>query len=386
MGHVVDRWTVPNPAGGRPARVKGPRWGKGKRWAARWVDPAGIERLKSCSSKDAALAYLAEVDVAVREGRYVGASRVTFEAYARDWLSRQVHQRPGTAATAKRRLERHPIPELGPLLLTQITRADCQRLVVAASRDLAPSTVRLMAVYTRAVLSSAVEDRLIKISPWRRITLPQVARELVVPLTAEQVLVMADRLRDGRGSGAAGRHHRMEWARRMFLIAAQTGVRPGELRGLTVDRLSEAGLRVDRQLVDQSPTWGPLKTDASPRTVPLAPGTARLLREQLDAYGGGPGGLIFHRDGVPVSRHALAWAWDVASAGMGLPKGQGWHQLRHHHASLLIAAGLSPRAVADRLGHADVAETLRTYAHLWPSDSSRIVAAIEAAYDGDDDR
>lgn len=44
--------------------------------------------------------------------------------------------------------------------------------------------------------------------------------------------------------------------------------------------------------------------------------------------------------------------------------------------------GLSPRVVADRLGHADVAETLRTYAYLWPSDQARAVAAADAVLRG----
>ncbi len=70
--------------------------------------------------------------------------------------------------------------------------------------------------------------------------------------------------------------------------------------------------------------------------------------------------------------------WRDAVKGMGLPPRTGWHLLRHYHASLLIAAGLSPRAVADRLGHADVTETLKTYSHLWPTDTTRAVAAVEA--------
>lgn len=65
---------------------------------------------------------------------------------------------------------------------------------------------------------------------------------------------------------------------------------------------------------------------------------------------------------------------------MVLPDRLGWHALQHSQASLLIAAGLSPRAVADRLGHADPKETLSTYAHLWLSDEARILAAIKDAY------
>lgn len=47
--------------------------------------------------------------------------------------------------------------------------------------------------------------------------------------------------------------------------------------------------------------------------------------------------------------------------------------LRHHHASLLIAGGASPVAVAHRLGHKDATETLQTYAHLWATDDDRLV-------------
>jgi integrase len=38
--------------------------------------------------------------------------------------------------------------------------------------------------------------------------------------------------------------------------------------------------------------------------------------------------------------------------------------------------------VADRLGHEDVAETLRTYSHLWVDDEERALAATEQALRG----
>ena len=52
----------------------------------------------------------------------------------------------------------------------------------------------------------------------------------------------------------------------------------------------------------------------------------------------------------------------------------------------LIAARLSPRAVVERLGHADPSETLRTYAHLWPSDEARILEAIDDTHGSVTDR
>ena len=44
-----------------------------------------------------------------------------------------------------------------------------------------------------------------------------------------------------------------------------------------------------------------------------------------------------------------------------------FHDLRHTHASLLIAAGVHPKAMQARLGHASITTTLNTYGHLMPS-------------------
>jgi integrase len=43
------------------------------------------------------------------------------------------------------------------------------------------------------------------------------------------------------------------------------------------------------------------------------------------------------------------------------------HDLRHSHASLLLAAGVNPKLVQERLGHASITLTLDTYSHVIPS-------------------
>lgn len=367
MGHVVDRWTVPGTSG---RRVKGPRHGVGKRWRARWSEPDGRERSQSFASKDAAEAHLSKVDVDLRGGTYVRITGVTFEAYAREWLTHQLHQRSSTAQQARSKLELHAFPAIGGMPIARVSRADVQRLVSGAT-GLGPDARRVLYVYVKAVFAAAVEDRLIQASPCRRINLPQIARNQVHPLTVEQVRAVAGGM--------------FEHLRGAVWFAAGTGVRPGELRGLTVDRVHGSLVRVDRQLAHESraakPVWGPLKTGASPRTIRMAPVTQKALGEHLEAFPPGPTGLVFtSARGLALSRSTIGHAWDMATAGMVLPARSGWHDLRHHHASLLIAAGCSPRAVADRLGHADPSETLRTYAHLWSTDEERMLATIEDAY------
>jgi integrase len=55
------------------------------------------------------------------------------------------------------------------------------------------------------------------------------------------------------------------------------------------------------------------------------------------------------------------------------------HALRHTHASILLQAGMSPTAVADRLGHT-VKTLLATYAHVIPNDDQRAAAVLDKAF------
>lgn len=352
--------------GERGRRVRGPRYGRGKRWLARWVEPGGREKSKAFTTKDGAEAWLSSVAVDVLSGRYVSPSSVTVAEYVKTWLARQSHMRASTKKQAESRLRLHVVPAIGHLQLAQVKRGQLQDLI--ATSGLAPATVHVLHSYLAAVFASAVEDRLITSSPCRRIPLPDIPVRSLDPLTPDEVAAIAEGV--------------PEWLAAMVWLGAGTGLRPGELRSLTADRLAGSVLRVDRQLTRatrrHSLVWGPLKTPASVRRVALAPSTMVVIEKHLAGHELGPQGLIFtSRTGGPLQANHLSWAWRQSGA-----RGRGWHELRHHHASLLIAAGLSPRAVADRLGHADVSETLQTYASLWPSDPVRILAATEAALGG----
>ena len=56
------------------------------------------------------------------------------------------------------------------------------------------------------------------------------------------------------------------------------------------------------------------------------------------------------------------------------------HDLRHHFASVLIAAGESVIAVAEWLGHENASLVFNTYGHLMPHSEDRMRRAIDAAY------
>jgi integrase len=64
----------------------------------------------------------------------------------------------------------------------------------------------------------------------------------------------------------------------------------------------------------------------------------------------------------------------------GLPAGTSTHDLRHHYASVLLAAGESVVAVAERLGHEDATLVLTTYGHLMPDSEHRTRRAVDEAW------
>jgi integrase len=351
-GHVQDLWMRPGPNG---RKVRSDKWGHGKRWQARWQE-GGYEKAKAFVSKDGAQAHLALVEV---HGPFKPRPRVTFAEYAETWRRSQLHHRGSTADAAERMFRLMLDPQLGRISLVEVTRQDVQNAVIEWQAHYSPGRVHIAYGYVATVFKSAVLDQIIATTPCRKISLPEKQAKRVIPLTIEQVTEIADRIAP-------------HW-RSTVIVAASSGLRIGELGGLTRDRVQDHALVVDRQLVRMTkagPVFGPPKSSAGDRTVPIGDVAWRALSEHMAAHPDNPHGFVWvGRQHGPLARGRASEAWREATAGMGLPPRSGWHSLRHFHASALIAAGLSPRAVADRLGHKDVAVTMAVYAHLWPNRS-----------------
>jgi integrase len=106
-----------------------------------------------------------------------------------------------------------------------------------------------------------------------------------------------------------------------------------------------------------------------------APVAWRVVGEEMSA----PEGLLFHIDGRPVSQPMAAKYISVAAKRSGAAAT--WHDLRHHHASVLLAEGVNPSKVAERLGH-DLKTLLETCAHVLPRDDDRVRAFVDASLAG----
>lgn len=375
------------------SKLKAPQKG----WRARYYDGAGRQHTRVFATQGEGIAWRSEQLAAVRAGRWIDPSEggVTLRAYAERWRAGAGH-RGQSADTVERRLRVHLYPALGDRPLSELRHSECQAWVTHLERTLAPWTAYGVHAVARSVLNAAVADRLISESPFARIKLRGVRRaEPVVPLTVAQVRALLE---------AAPPPYRA-----LFALAAGTGMRGGELRGLCLGELDQLRrtVRVERQMVDTRldgrlvRAFGPPKTDRSRRTLDVPRWVVDELAAHLASRPAAEvtlpvvdtprvvehtGALVFStRTGRPISRSGLVSVWHTAVRHAGLPPMKGGpHHLRHHVASLLIAAGESVKVVQAQLGHATAAETWDTYSHLFPDTEGRVRGVLDAAWQADE--
>lgn len=356
--------------------------GGGKAYLVRWQDASSKERSKQFAKMGDARAFKVEIERELIRGTYVDprSGEITLRQFGQLWCSRRVDHRPNTAARVRRELANHVFPLIGDLRIGAARRSDLQHWVqqLVANSGLAPRTIRGVVATVHAVFEHAVVDGLIVRNPCKGLSLPEITTGEVLIPTDEQFRAVL-----------AGLHS--PWYRRLVLVAAGTGMRSGELRGLTVDGdrpgdpprvdFLRRTIRVDRQLVgitaDGQPIFGPPKTDAGYRTIPVDQAVMDLLAQQIAVQGLGPGGAIFTgRCGQLVSHQSLSNAMTRVLDPLGWPDDTGLHLFRHYYASMLIHDGCSVKVVQRRLGHATAKETLDTYGHLWPDDDEHSRSAV----------
>lgn len=166
--------------------------------------------------------------------------------------------------------------------------------------------------------------------------------------------------------------------RRIIYFAVHTGFRAGEILGLRWSDVDwEHGqLHLQRARNSFEPKGFAEPKARSRRSVAISGGTLTVLREQQLALkkqrlSAGPAwrksDLVFpRRDGSPETVNNLSKRWGALRDRLGLD-GLKFHDLRHTMATLALKAGVHPKVVQERLGHANVGVTLDTYSHVLPN-------------------
>jgi integrase len=345
---------------GKPAKVYG----------VRFRDPDGRQRKNTFGKKMAADQFAATVEADKLRGQFIDHSdRTTVTEYARAWAAARPH-RASTAARVSSLIDVHIAgTRLGGRRLVDVRPSEVQAWATDRAQVLAPSTLRALVRLLRSIYSSAVLDRLVGSSPVVRVQLPRDDRERVVPLTVAQVQALADAM--------------PARTRAMVLAQAGLGLRIGELLALRVQDVNflRRTARVEFQIAPRTKTRTEPKTPRSRRTIPLPQVVADALAAHIAAYPPGDDGSLFTTStGMVYGREYYGGILTAAVARAGLPAGTTSHDLRHHYASVLLAAGESVVAVAERLGHENATLVLSTYGHLMPDSEDRTRRAVDEAW------
>jgi len=326
-------------------------------------------------TKKAAQQALSDLIGANARGAVVSRSTITVKEYLAEWLDTMKSKlRPTThhsyAMSVDRinaHLGRYQLQTLTPL---QIERFYTQQLASGGRENtaLAPKTVRNTHVVLRKALADAERLGLVPRNAAAAARPPAPQRHDLVTWSSE----------DLRTFLAAIENDPLAIA---YLLLAATGMRRGEVLGLRwrdVDfDLGQLAVAHTITTAGHHVVMGPPKTPRSRRNVYIDQRTLAALREHRkrqreERLSAGPAWdgtldlVVCDEHGRRLHPDAFSRKFDQLVRTLDVPKIR-MHDLRHTHATLALKAGVHPKVVSERLGHATVGVTLDLYSHVMPS-------------------
>jgi integrase len=360
--------------------VRGHVHRRGKNWA--YVvdvgrDPGTGRRRQQTKSgfrtKRAAEDAMSDLIGSVNDGSYVAPDPQTVGEWIERWLVTIAPKiRPSTLRDYRNGLGRVN-DRLGRIRLQALRPLDVEELYASLLADghrygggLSAKTVRNVHIALRRCLADAERFGLVQ----RNVA------ALVKPPTPQRPELSTWDAAEMRKFLAAVQGDRNDAAYRLI---ATTGMRRGEALGL---RWSDVDFSVGRvtinrslSVIDNEFVWSTPKTARSRRSVSLDPETvgtlkthrARQLEERIAAgEAWDDADLVFtDQRGGPLHPDRFTRAFGSAARRAGVKQIR-LHDLRHTWATLALQAGVHPKVVSERLGHATTGITLDIYSHVQP--------------------
>jgi integrase len=325
---------------------------------------------------------------AITGGTYVEQNKITLSAFLSRWLDHIKSQvSPKSFERYAGIVNQNIRPALGAVILTKLKPAQISDLYAAAlangRRDdkaggLAPRTVGHMHRVLKQALNQAIRWELLNRNPADAVDPPKVEWK---PVQTYDLPQTADVIEHFRG-------------RSLFipvLLASLCGLRRGEicaLRWKNVDldgaqlsvvesmEQTKAGLRF------KPPKSGKGRTVALSETVAAELRAYRIKRAQeMLKLGAGLSDddlVIAHEDGSQITPIYVSQQWGRLIAKTPLARLR-FHDLRHAHATHMLANGVHPKVASERLGHSKVGITLDLYSHVIPGMQAEAAATVDAA-------
>ena len=319
---------------------------------------------------------LAELTHQLNTGSYVKPRKMTVEDYMEQWLADYClpNLQPRTTEGYEFIVRKYIVPSIGNIELTALRPEHLQHFytekLLSGGKDgtgLSPRSVRYCHTTLHKALKSAMRLGILSRNPADAVDPPRLKPREMQMMNEGEIQKLLELAKSTQYYP-------------IFYLALYTGLRRSELLALKwadIDLLlcQLSVVRSLQQLRNGKVIEAPCKTDKSKRMVSLSPSTAIMLRQHKDQQTklrkelGIPvteNDYVFsHYDGSPILPDSLSQAWRHLATKVGL-KNIRLHDCRHTHASLMLKAGIHPKIVSERLGHAGIQITLDTYSHVSP--------------------
>jgi integrase len=343
-------------------------------------------RRRGFPTKKAAQTAMLEAQSLLLRGELANPGRRTLASYAAQWLEAvQASLEPAAWTNYRNMLNLYVLPRVGAVqlgLLTPLTLSSLYAELLRAGgrkgRPLSPTTVRLVHGVLRKSLNDAVQWGLLGTNPALRASVPKRRRVQLRVWTPEEAATFI----------AAVEGHRLSAC---WVLALTAGLRRGELAGLRWEDVdlerSVVRIAVPRTTDSDYKILSKEPKASSRRAVALAPHTVAALRrhrveQSQERLAAGPAwensGLVFVDEaGRGYHPQRLTDLFHEAAAAAGLPRIR-LHDLRHTSATLALVAGIHPKIVQERLGHASIGMTLDIYSHVLAGMQHDAAAQVES--------
>lgn len=302
----------------------------------------------------------------------------TFREFAEDYYvnKRAIAKRKKTSdITTTSSLENNVYPYIGNMDITKIKLthiANMQAQWYTQERPLKYSSGNTIMSQVNAIFNNALKRRIIHENPVQGLDKPNVIREEKNALELSEV----DRVLDC--SKVCGRTSCLYLS---MLLMFNTGLRSGELRGLTWEKIQyrivegeKIGIIiVDTQWADKLKKHTNPKTHDSIREIPVP----IYIMEELEKYREDNSAYVVHKIGkpfTPIINGTLRGYCETIERNTGISFTP--HICRHTYASLMIIRGADLFYLAKYLGHSNVAMIMKTYAHLLNNGMNKYVGCF----------
>lgn len=363
-------------------------------WVVDWRDPSGKRFIETVNGdRDVAERRLSEV---VRTGKQPASKRLTFKEYAEQWLetSAKGNIKDSTYEEYERSLKVHLYPLFQSKPLVKVTREMVRQMIAVKKKaGLSRSTIRNILAPMRGMYNQAIEDGKAHINPGAMMgkhnkKSSDALESKINPLTREESQILLD-----KAEKDLAHYHPL------FLCAARTGIREGELialKGTDLDftnRLVEVQRNLSRGKITLPKNGKTRKVDMSKQLTAvlnelLSRKRAASLRKEMEKPAGE------RRDAADVVNEVMEGCLFTTPKGARLEPSNlrkvfnklltdaklrrvRFHDLRHSFATSLIEQGDSLTYVRDQMGHSSIKVTVDTYGHLVPGGNRQAVDKLD---------